>query len=109
MLPTTRAKTAKATQTRLKQAAAAHDHLQKVHMLKAVNEAVLEYSTSTGKKKATAQQELFTLEHLSQKQRALSARDIFLSDKMQEINKGADSHFICIMLDMLELTYIRQA
>jgi hypothetical protein len=88
MLPTTCAKTAKATETQLKQAAVAHDHLQKVNMLKAVNNAVLEYSTSTGKKKVTALQELFTIEHLSQKKCALSARDMFLRDKMQEINKG---------------------
>ena len=98
MLPTTRAKTVKATQTQVKQAAAAHDHLQKVHMLKAVNDAVLDYSTSTGKKKVTARQELFTIEKLSQQKRALSARDIFLSDKMQEINKGAHSHLLCLML-----------
>jgi hypothetical protein len=98
MLPTTRAKTAKTTKTQQKQAAAAHDHLQKVHMLKAVNDAVLGYSTSTGKKKTTAWQELFTIEHLSQQKCALSARDIFLSDKMQEINKGMHRHFMCIVL-----------
>ena len=91
MLPTTCTKTAKAAQTQLKQVAAVHDHLQKVHMLKAVNEAVLEYSTSTRKRKAIVQQELFTLEHLSQKQHALSTQDIFLSYKMQEVNKGTDS------------------
>jgi hypothetical protein len=98
MLPTTRQKTAKTAQTQQKQTAAEYGHMQKMHMLKTVNDAVLEYSTSTGKKKKTAQQELFTIEHLNQRKRTLCARDIFIHDKMQETNKGTCSHFICIVL-----------
>ena len=97
MLPTTREQTSKAAQTVLKQAAAAHNHLQKEHLLKMVNDAVLEYTTSTGKKKSTAQQEIFTIEHLSRKKRALCAKDIYTQEKMQDYNRGTYSHPDCIM------------
>jgi len=65
MLPTTHKMTSKTAQTAVKQAVATHNHLQKEHLLKTVNDVVLEYTTSTGKKKSTAQQEIFTIEHLS--------------------------------------------
>ena len=97
MLPTTRATTSKAAQQQAKQVAVEHGLLQKARMIKTVNDAVLEYSTSTGKKVNTARQELFTIEHLNKRKRALCARDIFMQDRMQEINNGTHSHFIYIV------------
>ena len=98
MLPTTRAKTLKSAQSQSRQEWTEHVQTQKEQMLKAVNDAVLQYSASTGKKEETAWQELFTMEHLTQQKRTLCARDIFLRDKMQEINKGTCSKSIRMML-----------
>ena len=67
-------------------------------MINTVEEAIVKYSTSTGKKKDTAKQELFTIERLNQRKRKLCARDIFFRDKMQEINKGMYSYSICTVL-----------
>lgn len=86
MLPATRAKTSKAAR---KLALAQHGHQQKAILLKAVDDAIQQYCTNTGKTNETAYQELFTIEHLNQRKRALCARDIFLQDKMKELNKGA--------------------
>jgi len=106
MLPTTHAKTSQAAQGQLKQAAAQHDYTQKAKMVKTVNDAVLEYSVSTGKKTDTAQQEIFTIEHLSQWKCTLCARDIFIHGKMKEINKGMGS---ALYHGALELICSRQA
>jgi len=65
-------------------------------MIKAVDDAVVGYSVSTGKKLDTALQELFTIEHLSQRKRKVCARDIFMQERLQEMNKGTCSQFICI-------------
>ena len=88
MLPTTRATASKAAQKQVKRTAMEHDQLQKAHMVTAVNNAILEYSTSTGKSVESAQQELFTIENLTKPKRTLCARDIFVQDRMHEINKG---------------------
>ena len=98
MLPTTRAKTSKATQNQHKKEANELRNMQKLQMLKTVNEAVLQYSASTGKQENTARQELFTMERLSRRKRTLCARDVFIRDKMQEINKGMCPCSICILL-----------
>ena len=86
MHPTTSAKTSKIQH---KHAAAQHAQAQKVQMVHTVNEAIQQYSTSTGKSQKKAQQEIFTIDHLSKRKRALCPRDIFMRDKLQEINKGA--------------------
>jgi hypothetical protein len=65
MLPTTHTKTSQIAQTQLKQATVQYDQIQKAKMVTAVNDAVLEYSITTGKKIDVAWQELFTVEHLS--------------------------------------------
>ena len=98
MLPTTHKMTSKTAQTAVKQAVATHNHLQKEHLLKTVNDVVLEYTTSTGKKKSTAQQEIFTIEHLSWKKHTLYAKDIFMQEWMEYYNKGMYSHPVHIML-----------
>ena len=85
MNPTTRAKTYK---TQLKRAAAQHVQAQKVQLVQNVNTAVQQYSISTGKSHSTARQEFLTMENISKRKRALCPRDIFICDKMQEINKG---------------------
>ena len=88
MLPTTRAKTSKDAQIQLKRGAAQYTHVQKVQMVKNVENAVQQYSTSVGKSQDVARRELFTIDHLSRRKRNLCARDMFFSEKMQEINKG---------------------
>ena len=98
MLPTTRAKTSKATQIQHKKEANELRNMQKLQMLNTVNEAVFQYSASTGKQEKSARQELFTMERLSHRKRTLCARDIFIRDKMQEINKGMCSYSIRILL-----------
>ena len=98
MLPTTRATTSKAAQNEVKQSAIQHAHLQKTQMIKAVNKAVLEYATGTGKSVEAARQELFTIERLSKRKRALCAKDIFVQDRMHEINKGTCYYLTCITL-----------
>jgi len=98
MLPTTRKMSSKTAQTAVKQAVATHNHLQKEHLLKTVNDAVLEYTTITGKKKSTAQQEIFTIERLSRKKHTLCAKDIFTQERMEYYNKGMYSHPVRIML-----------
>ena len=95
MLPTTRAKTSKTSQ---KQALAKYEQEKKVEMFKSVTGAIEEYSASTGKNKKTAQQELFTIEHLSRRKRNLCARDMFMHDKMEEVNKGMYSDLIWVVL-----------
>jgi hypothetical protein len=50
MLHTTCTKTSQTAQTQLKQTAVQYDQVQKAKMVYAVNNAVLEYSISTGKK-----------------------------------------------------------
>ena len=48
----------------------------------------------------------FFADDLNQQKCALCARDIFLQDRMKELNEGAH---LCIMLAILELLYTRQA
>jgi hypothetical protein len=98
MLPTTRAKTSKAAQKEAKLSARQHDLVQKTRMIKAVNHAVLEYATSTGKTMDAAQQELFTMERLSKRKRTTGPKDIFVQERMHEINKGTCYNLTCIML-----------
>ena len=109
MLPTTRTKTLQAAQIQEKQAAMEYAHLQKVQMIQTVNEAILQYSTSTGKPLDVARKELFTIEHLNSQKRNLCARDIFLREKMQEINKGVSSCYLHYTGTYPELIYTRQA
>lgn len=85
MNPTTRAKTLK---TQLKLAAAKHVHDEKVHLVQNINTAIQQYSTNTGKSQRKARQEILTIDNISRRKRALCARDIFIRDKMEEINKG---------------------
>ena len=98
MLPTTRATTSKAAQKEARQSTIQRDLLAKTKMINTVNAAILEYATSTGKAKDAAQQELFTIVHLNKRKRTLCAKDIFVQEKMHEINKGMCSNLICIML-----------
>ena len=107
MLPTTRAKTSKAAQKEAKLSAIQNDLVHKTRMIKAVNNAVLEYATSTGKTLEAAQQELFTMERLSKRKRRLSPKDIFVQQRMHEINKGTCYGLTC--WDIIELIYPRQA
>ena len=109
MLPTTTtcAKTLQAAQAQEKQAAAEFVHLQKQQMYETVNEAILHYSTSTGKPQDVARQELFTIERLNRRKRILSPRDIFIREKMQEINKGMFSCHLRHAGTYLELIYTR--
>ena len=67
-------------------------------MFKSVTGAIEKYSASTGKNKKTAQQELFTIEHLSQRKHNLCARDMFMHDKMKEVNKGMYPDLIWVVL-----------
>ena len=109
MLPTTCAKTLQAAQTQEKQTAAEYVHLQKQQMFQKVNEAVLHYSTSTGKPQDVARRELFTIEHLNRQKHILCGRDLFIREKMQEINKGVFSCHLYCTGTYLELIYTRQA
>ena len=109
MLPTTRAKTLQAAQTQEKQATAEYVNLQKQQMYQKVNEAILHYSTSTGKPQDVARKELFTIEHLNRRKHILCPRDIFIREKMQEINKGVFSYCLHCTGTYLELIYTRQA
>ena len=73
MLPATCAKTSKATQIQCKKEVNELCNVQKLQMLKTVNDVVLEYSASTGKQENTAQQELFTMECLSCRKHTMCA------------------------------------
>jgi len=95
MLPTTRAKTSKTSQ---KRALAKYEQEQKTELFRTVTGAIDEYSATTGKDRKKAQQELFTIEHLSRRKRNLCARDIFMKDKMKEVNKGMHSDSIYVVL-----------
>ena len=97
MLPATRAKTAKAAR---KLAVVQHVHQQKMILLKTVDDAVQQYCTSTGKTTEAAYQELFTIGQLNQRKRALCARDLYIGDRMKEVNRSAHPHYTCIVLEI---------
>ena len=109
MLPTTHAKTLQVAQTQEKQAGVEYVHLQKQQMYQKVNEAILHYCTSTGKSEDVARKELFTIERLNRRKCILCARDIFICEKMKEINKGVFSCHLHYTGACIELIYTRQA